>query len=57
VPENLAKIERVERFYREKVADTPEELFTILNQQRERLLKAKEKFGMDYIPPESFEEE
>ena len=56
-PENLAKIERVERFYKEKVADTPEELFTILNQQRERLLKAKEKFGMDYIPPESFEEE
>jgi len=56
VPENLAKIERVERFYREKVADTPEELFKILNQQRKRLLKARERFG-DYIPPDRFEEE
>jgi phosphoenolpyruvate carboxykinase (GTP) len=56
VPENLAKIERVEKFYEEKVADAPEELFVILNQQRERLLKAKEKFGMDYISPEYFDE-
>ena len=55
VPENLAKIERVERFYQEKVADTPTELFQILDQQRERLLRAKESFG-DYISPESFEE-
>jgi len=39
VPENLAKIERAKRFYREKVTDTPEELFRILDQQRERLLK------------------
>ena len=56
VPENLAKIERAKRFYREKVTDTPEELFRILDQQRERLLKAKETFG-DYISPENFEEE
>jgi phosphoenolpyruvate carboxykinase (GTP) len=56
VPENLAKIERAKRFYREKVADTPAELFRILDQQRERLLKAKESFG-DYISPENFEEE
>jgi len=55
VPENLAKIGRVENFYREKVADAPEELFVILGQQRERLLKAREKFG-DYISPECFEE-
>ena len=55
VPENLAKIERVERFYRERVTDTPAELFTILNQQRERLIKARERFG-DYISPESFKE-
>jgi len=54
VPENLAKIERVERFYQEKVADTPPELFQILDQQRERLLRAKKSFG-DYISPESFE--
>ena len=55
VPENLAKIERVKRFYQEKVADTPAELFQILDQQRERLLKARERFG-DYISPENFEE-
>jgi phosphoenolpyruvate carboxykinase (GTP) len=54
VPENLAKIDRVERFYTEKVADTPKDLFTVLNQQRERLLQARENFG-DYISPESFE--
>jgi phosphoenolpyruvate carboxykinase (GTP) len=56
IPENLAKIERAERFYREKVADAPEELFTVLNQQRERLLKAREKFETNYVQPECFEE-
>jgi len=56
VPENLAKIERVKRFYKEKVSDTPEELFQILDQQRERLLKTRERFG-DYVPPDRFEEE
>jgi len=55
VPENLAKIERVERFYQESVADTPMELFKVLNQQRERLLEARNRFG-DYISPERFED-
>jgi phosphoenolpyruvate carboxykinase (GTP) len=54
VPENLAKIERVERFYREKVTDTPAEVFQVLDEQRQRLLQARERFG-DYISPESFE--
>jgi phosphoenolpyruvate carboxykinase (GTP) len=54
VPENLAKIERVQRFYQENVTDTPLELFGILYLQRERLLKARKRFG-DYISPESFE--
>jgi phosphoenolpyruvate carboxykinase (GTP) len=54
VPENLAKIERVQRFYQENVSDTPLELFGILYLQRERLRKAQENFG-DYISPESFE--
>ena len=54
VPENLAKIERVQRFYQENVTDTPAELFEILDQQRKRLVEAKERFG-DYISPESFE--
>jgi phosphoenolpyruvate carboxykinase (GTP) len=57
IPENLAKVQRAERFYREKVADAPEELFTELNKQRERLLEAREKFGTDYVPPECFDEE
>ena len=54
VPENLAKIERVQRFYQENVTDTPLELFGILYLQRERLVEAKEKYG-DYISPEKFE--
>jgi len=54
VPENLAKIERVQRFYQENVTDTPAELFEILDQQRKRLVEAKERFG-DYISPENFE--
>ena len=56
VPENLAKIERVQRFYQENVTDTPLELFGILYLQRARLLEAKEKYG-DYIAPENFEKE
>ncbi len=51
VPENLAKIERVERFYRENVADTPAEIFGVLNEQRERLNKARERYG-EYILPD-----
>ena len=54
VPENLAKIERVQRFYQENVDDTPAELFDILDQQRSRLVQARESFG-DYISPENFE--
>ena len=54
VPENLAKIQRVQRFYQENVSDTPEELFKILDEQRKRLTEAKRNYG-DYISPESFE--
>jgi phosphoenolpyruvate carboxykinase (GTP) len=54
VPENLAKIQRVQRFYQESVSATPGELFEILDQQRRRLVEAKKKFG-DYITPENFE--
>lgn len=53
VPENLNKIERVEGFYEESVSDTHPELFQVLDQQRERLLEAKKRFG-DYISPEKF---
>ena len=56
LPENLAKIERVQRFYQENVTDTPLELFGVLYLQRQRLLEAQEKYG-DYISPENFEKE
>ncbi len=55
VPENLAKIERVEKFYRTEVADTPELLFIILEEQKERLIQARAEFG-DYISPFTLEE-
>ncbi|MCD6465712.1 phosphoenolpyruvate carboxykinase (GTP) [Candidatus Bathyarchaeota archaeon] len=55
VPENLRKIERVKSFWKNKVSDAPAELFQILNQQAERLVEARKRFG-DYIPPEKFEE-
>jgi phosphoenolpyruvate carboxykinase (GTP) len=53
VKENMAKIKRVRRFYKENVTYTPEAVFWTLNQQYERLLNAKEKYG-NYISPEKF---
>jgi len=53
VQENMAKIKRVRRFYKKKVTYSPEAVFWVLNQQYERLLNAKEKYG-NYISPEKF---
>lgn len=53
VPENLAKIKRVQEFYRQKVEDTPDEVFEVLEEQKERLISAQNKFG-NYISPEVF---
>ncbi|MDH4223797.1 MAG: phosphoenolpyruvate carboxykinase (GTP) [candidate division Zixibacteria bacterium] len=53
VPENLAKIERIKEIYQTKVNDTPEILFEILEEQKERLIQAKSKYG-DYITPDKF---
>ncbi|WP_297513107.1 phosphoenolpyruvate carboxykinase domain-containing protein, partial [Thermococcus sp.] len=50
VPELLAKIERIEKIYREKVREVPEELFRVLEEERKRLLEAREEYG-DYISP------
>ncbi|MEM2878633.1 MAG: phosphoenolpyruvate carboxykinase (GTP) [Candidatus Hadarchaeales archaeon] len=50
VPENLAKVERVERFFRGQVPDAPKKLYEILDAQRDRLIEARKKFG-DYIDP------
>ena len=55
IPENMDKIKRVREFYKKKVTYTPEAVFWVLNQQYERLLNAKEKYG-SYISPEEFEE-
>ena len=51
VPELLAKIERTKKFYETQVFDTPKILFDVLEQQKKRLLAAKEKFG-DYVKPQ-----
>jgi len=50
IPENLAKLERVENIYRQKVPDTPQVLFDIFADARKRLKAVQEKLG-DYISP------
>lgn len=50
IPENLAKLDRVEKIYREKVYDTPQILFDTFAKVRERLQAAGGKKG-DYISP------
>ena len=55
VQENMAKIKRVRKFYKKNVTYTPEAVFWVLNQQYERLLNAKEKYG-NLISPEKFKE-
>ena len=51
IRENLAKLDRVEKFHREIVPDAPPELFRVLEAQRQRLLDAQGRFG-DYVSPE-----
>ncbi|MFH1624745.1 MAG: phosphoenolpyruvate carboxykinase domain-containing protein, partial [Pseudomonadota bacterium] len=53
VPENLAKIDRITEIYKTKVSDTPKELFEVLEKQRQRLIKARERYG-DYITPDRY---
>lgn len=50
VPENLAKLERVEKIYRETVADTPPVVFETFEKIRGRLMAARDRHG-DYISP------
>ncbi|MFA5252459.1 MAG: phosphoenolpyruvate carboxykinase domain-containing protein, partial [Phycisphaerae bacterium] len=50
VAENLARLERVEKFHHQNVADAPAELFKVLDKQRQRFETAREKHG-DYISP------
>ncbi len=53
VPELLAKIERIEKIYRETVPDTPERLFEVLEDQRMRLLQLRDQNG-DCVAPDAF---
>ncbi len=48
-PENLAKIERIEKIYREE-ADVPQAVFEVLAEQRKRLEKLRKAQG-DYVAP------
>jgi len=50
IPENLAKLDRVEKIYREEVSDTPQILFDTFAEIRKRLKAAGDKHG-DYISP------
>jgi len=56
VPENLAKLDRVEAFHRKEVSDAPRVLFEVLDAQRERLLLAQKRLG-DYIAPDDLPQE
>ena len=50
IPENLAKLDRVEKIYREEISDTPQILFDTFAEIRKRLKAAGDKHG-DYISP------
>ena len=52
IAENLRKIERIEDFYWHKVPNAPQTVFDIINEQRERLLAAQEKYGECGSPTE-----
>ncbi len=50
VPESLAKVDRIEKIYTEKVADTPQVVLDTFAEIRRRLTAARDKHG-DYISP------
>ncbi|MDI6810232.1 MAG: phosphoenolpyruvate carboxykinase (GTP) [archaeon] len=50
IAENLAKIDRVREFYETKVVDTPHVVFTVLEEQRQRLIMVQENYG-NYVSP------
>jgi phosphoenolpyruvate carboxykinase (GTP) len=55
VQENLAKLDRVEKFHRE-LGDAPAEVFAVLADQRQRLLEAQGQFG-NMISPDRLPQE
>jgi len=50
VPENLAKLDRIEKIYRQDVADTPPVVLEVLADQRRRLERLRKAKG-DYVSP------
>ena len=50
IPENLAKIERIQKIYHTKVFDTPHALLKALDEQKARLEDMKARHG-DYVSP------
>jgi len=53
VPENLAKLDRVEKFYRAEVSEAPPVLMEVLAQQRARLLECCHASATTSPPPNS----
>jgi len=51
IPESLAKIERVMKFFTSQVTDTPKIFFDVLEEQKKRLIAYREKYG-EYPDPE-----
>jgi phosphoenolpyruvate carboxykinase (GTP) len=49
IPEHLEKIERITKIYKE-ISDTPDIVFKILEEQKQRLLKTREEKG-EYVSP------
>ena len=50
IPENIAKLDRIEKIYNEKVSDTPQIVFETFAEVRKRLKQSQDKYG-DYICP------
>ena len=53
IPENLSKIERMKEIFTKRVHDTPEKVFKVLDEQKQRLIDAQKQYG-DYISPDKF---
>jgi phosphoenolpyruvate carboxykinase (GTP) len=50
IKENLEKIDRVVKYHKENVAQSPAEVFSVLAEQKKRLEEAGKKFG-DFVSP------
>jgi len=50
VPENLTKLDRLTKIYQTRVTNTPQIVFEVFEEQKQRLINAREKYG-DYIKP------